>query len=152
MKLLINEWKKKDGTTGYNVKVGLMNATGYGLCLGDVLKFKLCYTPQIKDVSWNGSTFKGVSVLAEILGEEPANITKAKHPEYGTYSLSLPSATANTLDGTGAGDCFSLSVEQFENKEGKKLLTYNFHKIADPESIEVKEEPEALPSDEDLLF
>jgi len=151
MKLLVNSYKTKAGTTGYNVKVGLMNATGFGLCIGDTLKFKLRYTPRIEDVTWNGSNFKGVSVLAEILGEEPTNIAAAKHPEYGTYSLNLPSASAKYLDEAGAGDCFSISVKQIEIKD-KKVLTYDINKIKDEDSIEVSTPIIEIPTDDSLPF
>lgn len=139
MKLFINEFTKKDGTTGHSVKVGMMDRRGYGICVDESLTMQLCFEPIIRDVKTkDGKTFKSVSAMVRFVGHTPENIAHLVHPDYQSISVSLPNSpkVLNVIEGKDFPTTFKLAVVEQEIR-GEKTIVYNVEQVEDydrPES------------------
>lgn len=118
IKLKVNEYKKQDGTTGRSYKVGMMNATGCGLKIGERLELELSFVPnEFKVVSGtkNGKaySFTPVKVSAKPLTEVEGIVLDE---EYGTAWFDLPEKYAKwiTDNNIQSGNKLTIFLREFE--------------------------------------
>lgn len=128
VELKVTEYKKKDGTIGRSYKVGMMNATGKGLKIGERLELELSYVPSEFKVMSGTKNGKAYSFTPCKVAAKPLSTVQdiVLDEQYGTTWFDLPEKFVKWIQehNVQPGSTLSIFLREFE-MNGENRCTWD---------------------------